>query len=170
MNFYDKVTGELLMIIYPSGDKAIITDYYKKEGMMVPSVILLRGGQGEITEDFLQNLIFSKADDNWFLIPEGGHFNPPDIFKTGVFKYIIGYDGAEIMRTLDIQTETGSGGKQEYKIRWDNGYQYTLKSLKPGDENFYIKTQITSWTGNKFYCQFLTSNGVGGTCAFEKTK
>ena len=48
---------------------------------------------------------------------------------------------------------------------------YRLKdaSKSPTNDNIeYIKVRITSWTNNKYYCQYITSDNIGGTCAFEK--
>ena len=48
---------------------------------------------------------------------------------------------------------------------------YRLKDASKSltnDNIEYIKVRITSWTNNKYYCQYITSDNIGGTCGFEK--
>ncbi|MBL7697023.1 MAG: hypothetical protein JNK79_02655 [Chitinophagaceae bacterium] len=38
----------------------------------------------------------------------------------------------------------------------------------PDGHREFIKVRVVNWTGNRYYCQYITSNDFGGTCAFEK--
>lgn len=169
MNFYDKKLGDLIMILYPTDDKAIFADHYTKNGLTLPSLFFLTDHKA-IMRDILQSVNIRDIDDNWFRIPQEGKFEIPAIFREGTFKYTAGYPGASVTRTADYQTENGSQGQNQYRISWDKDDEYTLYSLKPGNATLFIKTRITNWIGNKFYCHYTVSNGTSSTCAFEKVK
>ena len=166
LNFYDKETGNLIMIVYPSGNKAIFIDFYKTSGITIPSIILSTDGDKKPMQDFLQKVnCQSKLDTNWFVIPNEGAYKIPSIFKTGIFKYVDSDQGVKIVRTIDTDIEEDDHSKLEFKIKWDNSSEYSLYGVKDGS---YYKTRITAWKGNRYYCQSLSSKNIGGTCIIEK--
>lgn len=171
MNFYDKATGRLIMVIYPDDSKTIFTDYYTKDGISIPSIALLTDNSGKITQSVLQKINFSdQIDMNWFVLPKGGDFKAPEIFKTGSFEYM-GFDkGYTSIRTIHKDIEAGAGvAPQEFTIRWDDDNDYTRVSKNPAENNT-MKVRIITWAGNIFYCQYLSSKNIGGTFALEKVK
>lgn len=175
INYYDKKTGNLIMIIYPNLNKSIFIDFYKAKGITCPSKILMVDTLGAITSSTLTKLNYDETlDTNWFNIPTAGLYKAPKTFKTGIFKYLNSTDDAKVVREETKQTEIAGASKKEYKIEWSTDNDYLIYRLKnaanpPTNDNIeYIKVRITSWTKNKYYCQYITSNNVGGTCAFEK--
>lgn len=175
INYYDKKTGTLIMIIYPNLNKSVFIDFYKTKGITCPSNILMVDTLGAITSSTLTKLNYDEnLDSNWFIIPVAGVYKAPKTFRTGTFKYLNSNDGTKIIREETRQTEIAGESKKEYKIEWttDNDYLvYRLKNVANPitNENIeYIKVRITSWTKTKYYFQYITSTNIGGTCAFEK--
>jgi hypothetical protein len=56
LNYYDKKTGNLTMIIYPFGNKAVFIDFYKAKGIVFPSKILMVDTLNQITESTLTDI------------------------------------------------------------------------------------------------------------------
>ena len=174
INYYDKNRGTLIMIIYPNLNKSVFIDFYKAKGITYPSKILMVDTSGAITSSTLTKLNYdNNLDSNWFNVPTAGVYKMPETFKTGTFKYLNSNDGAKIVREGTRQIEVAGDLKTEYRIEWDaDGYlMYRLKnaSSPPTNDNIeYMKVRIVSWTKNKYYCQYITANNIGGTCAFEK--
>lgn len=175
LNYYDKKTGNLTMLIYPSGSKSVFIDFYKNKGITCPSKILMVDTLNAITASTLKKLNYDEnLDSNWFSIPIAGSYTAPETFKTGTFKYLNSNDDAKIIREKTKQIETFGESQKEYKIEWSTNNDYLIYRLKnatnpPTNDNIeYIKVRITSWTKNKYYCQYITSASIGGTCAFEK--
>lgn len=175
LNYYDKKTGNLTMIIYPSGNKAVFIDFYKAKGINFPSKILMVDTLNQITESTLTDINSDEhLDLNWFNVPLVGKYDASEKFKTGTYKYLHSNEGSKIIRDKNKQVEMTEKSQKEYKIEWSSNNDYLIYRLKdaskpPTNDNIeYIKTRITSWTANKYYCQYITSGNVGGTCAFEK--
>ena len=175
LNFYDKKTGHNIMTIYPSQNKAVFIDFYQAKGITIASRVLMVDTKDKITESVLEHVNYDNSlDTNWFTIPESGSCKAPEIFKTGIFRYINSDDGSIITREKDGQVEMINGAMTAYKITWTGNSDYLLYRLKnpsapPADENIeFIKARITAWKGNKYYCHYITLGNVGGTCAFEK--
>ena len=175
LNYYDKKTANLTMIIYPYGNKAVFIDFYKDKGIVLPSKILMVDTSNAITASTLTKINYDEnLDSNWFTVPTIGDNKAFETFKTGTFKYLNSDEGARIIREKDKQIETFEESKKEYKIEWSTNNDYLIYRLKnasspPTNDNIeYIKVRITAWTKNKYYCQYITSKNIGGTCAFEK--
>lgn len=175
LNYYDKKTGNLTMIIYPSGRKSVFIDFYKNKGITCPSKILMVDTLNAITASTLTKLDYEdNLDSNWFSIPSSGVHNAPKNLKIGTFKYLNINDGVTVIREKTKQTEIAGESKTEFKIEWSTNNDYFIYRLMnssdpPTNNNIeYIKVRIISWTKNKYYCQYITSGHIGGTCAFEK--
>jgi hypothetical protein len=175
INYYDKKTGNLIMIIYPNLNKSVFIDFYKAKGITCPSKILMVDTLGAITSSTLIKLNYDETlDSNWFNVPAAGVYAAPKAFKTGTFKYVNSNDDAKVVREETKQTEIAGVSKKEYKIEWSTDSDYLIYRLinaanPPTNDNVeYIKVRITSWIKNRYYCQYITSSNIGGTCAFEK--
>lgn len=175
LNYYDKKTDNLIMIIYPNQNKSLFIDNYQSKGITCPSKILMTDTANKVTQSTLTKINYQNdLDTNWFNLPNNGIYKAPGLFKTGRFKYINSNIGAESIREKDNQIEIDGKSKTEYKIKWTTSSDYLLYRLKnistpPTDENIeFFKVRIITWNGNKYYCQYITSNYIGGTCAFEK--
>lgn len=162
---------------YPSQAKSIFTDVYNSNGIIAPSEILITDAKNNITQSSLTKLLYdNNLDSYWFNIPNEGVFQAPEIFRAGVFKYLSSAIDATFIREGESQIESINGQKVEYKITWEGNNDYLLYRLKDPakpatDENIeYFKVKIISWDKNKYYCQYITSEEKGGTCAFEKVK
>ncbi|GAA3922852.1 hypothetical protein GCM10022209_15130 [Chitinophaga oryziterrae] len=172
VNYYDKETGNCIMIMYPSGSRTIFKSFLPYQGLLYGKDLLLSDAKGNISTSFLRDIKIDKnPDDNWFNLLPIGDCRPPAIFKTGRFQYVNGNDITAIMtREENKQIESDT----EYKIEWLSDSDYLLHRLKyvsapPINENIeYFKVRITSWRGNRYYCQYITSDNQAGTCAFEK--
>jgi hypothetical protein len=172
LNYYDKATGNCIMIMYPSGGRTIFKSFLPYEGLLYGKDLLLSDVKGNISTSSLSDIRIDKnPDDNWFNLLPAGDCSPPAIFKTGRFRYVNGNDlTAIITREENKQTESNT----EYKLEWLSDSEYLLYRLKyvtapPINENIeYFKIRITSWSGNRYYCQYITSANQAGTCAFEK--
>jgi len=163
------------MIIYPNLNKSVFIDFYKAKGITCPSKILMVDTLGAITSSTLTKLNYDETlDSNWFNIPAAGVYKAPETFKTGTFKYLNSNNDAKVVREKTRQTEIAGESKKEYKIEWSTNNDYLMYRLKdasksPTNDNIeYIKVRIISWTNNKYYCQYITSDNIGGTCGFEK--
>ena len=176
-NYYDKKTGRLIMIVYPNEHKSVFIDFYKSADLTAPSKVLIADTKNNVTQSSLQKLVYdNNLDPYWFTLPKEGKYQAPEKFKTGVFKYVNSNDGAGFTREKDTQIETSSGQRTEYKVKWDSNNDYLLFRLKnpakpAADENIeYLKVKIITWDYTKYYCHYITSDNMGGTCAFEKIK
>jgi len=176
LNYYDKKNGKLLMIIYPSGNRSINTEYFKHEGVSVPVMVLMSGHQeGKYTWAKLEQFDFEPpSDTGWFELPSPGSCKTPDKFRTGTFSYLSNNGSGKVIR--DDQKEIGSikDIQKIYSIRWTSANDYLIFRLKnsanpPTNDNIeYRKCRIITWSGNKYYCQYLTSSYEAGTAIFEK--
>ncbi len=175
LNYYDKKTGDLIMCIYPNGNKSVFIDFYEAKGVRCPSAILMVDTANDITKSRLTKIDYDEnLDDNWFTLPAEGHYVAPDIFKEGTYKYINSNTGVTMTRTKDSQVEIDGNSKHLFKISWisDNDYLLYGDASNPPEvkKNGYLHVRIITWSGNKYYCHYQTENGIGGTCAFEKIK
>lgn len=175
INYYDKATGNNLMIMYPSGGKTIFRSYLPHKGFLYGNELLLMDAKGtSSTSDLMSIKVDENTDDNWFNLLPAGDCTPPANFKTGQFRYVGEKDPTSfIVREGDKQRESNN---TEYTIQWLSDSDYLLYRLKyvsaPAvNENIeYFKVRITSWSGNKFYCHYITGANEAGTCGFEKIK
>ena len=69
LNYYDKKTGNLTMIIYPYGNKAVFIDFYKDKGIILPSKILMVDTLNQITESTLTQLNYDERLDSNCKLP-----------------------------------------------------------------------------------------------------
>ena len=177
-NYYDRKTGNCIMIMYPSGGRTIFTSFLPYRELLYNREELLADAKGSVTRSSLREInIDENPDDNWFHLPPAGDCKPPAIVKTGHSRYVNGKDTlANITRTENKQIENVKGSSTEYKIDWLSASDYVLYRLKnasspPTNNNIeYIKTRITLWSGNRYYCQYITSTDEVGTCAFERVE
>jgi hypothetical protein len=174
-NYYDKKTGRHIMVIYPSGSKSIFIDHYESAGISAPSNILLTDIKNNMSQSSTQKVIYdNKLDSFWFDQPDTGSHIASEIFKNGKFSYLNSNQGAGFIREGKKHVEIGGGAQTQYIVDWTDNNNYMLIRLKnpalpSTNENIeYFKVRIINWTGNKYYCQYLTSENIGGTCAFEK--
>jgi len=175
LNYYDKKKGKLLMIIYPSGNRTINTEYFKNEGLSVPVTVLI-SSRDKITWSRLEQLDYEqKMDTGWFNLPGEGSYKAPVAFRTGTFSYITNNWSGKVVRDDKRQVETIKDTQKTYQITWTSDNDYLIFRLKnsagaPTNDNIeYKKCRIITWTGNKYYCQFLTSAYEGGTAILEKS-
>jgi hypothetical protein len=175
INYYDKKTGKLLMIIYPSLNRSVFIEHYRSKGISCPSKILMSDTLGATNSSTLTRLSYEgNLDSNWFNISPAGVHKAPPTFRAGTFKYLNSNNGAKQTREGTKQFEISGNSKTEYRIEWttDNDYiLYTLKDVSYPAETKnirYFKVRIIGWTNNRYYCHYITSNNIGGTVAFEK--
>lgn len=172
INYYDKKTGDCIMIVYGSGGRTVFMNHIPYHGLNYTRDVLLSDAEGHISRSLLRDIsIDENPDDKWFALPPTGAHRPPDVFKTGHFRYVNGGDSS-ILITRDEHKQVE--GAKEYHIEWFTPGDYLLSRLKDAsapvtnDNIEFIKARITLWSGNRYYCQYLTSGDVVGTAAFEK--
>lgn len=176
VNYYDKKNGKLLMIIYPSGNRSINTEYFKHEGVSVPFKVLMSSHQqGKYTWSRLEQLDYEPpSDTGWFTLPAKGSYKAPQSFRTGTFNFLSNNGSGKIVRGDQGEVESIKDVKNTYEIKWMSDNDYLIFRLKnsaspPTNDNIeYRKCRIITWSGNKYYCQYLTSSYAGGTAVFEK--
>lgn len=158
--------------MYSSGGRTIFRSFLPYEGLLYAGDLLLSDAKGTVSTSRLIDIKIDKdPDNNWFNLLPAGDCRPPAIFKTGRFKYVNGNDLTAVI-TRDANKQVGSD--TEYKIEWLSDSDYLLYRLRyvsvsPVNENIeYFKVRITSWSGKRYYCQYITSANQAGTCAFEK--
>jgi hypothetical protein len=115
-----------------------------------------------------------SIDSNWFAIPVPGEHKLPENFQTGRFRYYQTNEGTSIVRDALVQVEESDDSKIEYKVRWEGRNRYLLHDVKDAsslpviNDIRFINVKVTHWIKNVYYCHFITSAFVGGTCVFEK--
>jgi hypothetical protein len=177
-NYYDMKTGNCTMIMYASGGRTIFTSFLPYRGIVYTRNEILGDAGGKFTRSYLTEInIDENPDDNWFVLPPAGDRKPPVSFKAGKFRYLNARDSlAIITRGENKQVESSKGSSTEYRIEWFSPSDYILYRLKnpsaaPTNENIeFIKTKITLWSGNKYYCHYLTSANQYGACGFERVE
>ncbi len=177
-NYYDMKTGNCTMIMYPSGGRTIFTSFLPYRGIVYPRDEILGDAGGTFTRSYLTEInIDENPDDNWFVLPPGGDRKPPVSFKAGSFRYLNARDSlAIITRGANKQVESNKNSSTEYRIEWLSPSEYIMYRLKnpsaaPTNDNIeFIKTKITLWIGNKYYCHYLTSGNQYGACGFERVE
>ena len=175
-NYYDMKTGNCTMIMYASGGRTVFTSFLPYRGIVYPRDAILGDASGTFTRSYLTEInIDEKPDDNWFVLPPAGDRKPPVSFKAGKFRYLSARDSfALVTRGENKQVESNKGSSTEYRIEWLSPSDYVLYRLKnplaaPTNDNIeFIKTKITLWIGNKYYCHYLTSGNQYGACGFER--
>ena len=175
-NYYDMKTGNCTMIMYASGGRTVFTSFLPYRGVVYPRDAILGDAGGTFTRSYLTEInIDENPDDNWFVLPPAGDRRPPVSFKAGRFRYLSARDSlAIITRGENKQVERIKGSDTEYRIEWLGPSDYILYRLKnpaapPTNDNIeFIKTKITLWIGNKYYCHYLTSGNQYGACGFER--
>lgn len=175
INYYDKKTGKLIMLIYPNMNRSVFIDFYKAKGITCASKILMVDNSGAITESTLTSLNYEESlDSNWFNVPVTAVHKVPETFKTGTFRYVDVNDGSIIVREKNRQFEISGETKVAYNLEWTSDSDYLIYRLKnvsnpPTKDNIeFVKVRIIAWTKNKYYCQYISSGNNGGTCVFEK--
>jgi hypothetical protein len=175
LNYYDKRTNNLTMIAHADGRKTIFTAYHKEKGRSYPSEFLVVDSLNNITSSKVMQLNYSQSiDSNWFAIPPAGEHVLPDKFQTGHFRYFQINEGTSIVRDSLVQIEESAESNIEYKVRWESRNRYLLYDVKDASslpvihDIKFINVKVTHWMKNFYYCHFITSAFVGGTCVFEK--
>src|SRR5450755_1944162 len=172
MNYFDKNTGDLLMIIYPNEGKTIFMYYNRLNGVKIPSSLLLADSKNNVSTSVLKKLNYDiNLDIQWFEIPPAGYCQAPAKFRKGSFVYVNSNVGSKMVRTEKEQIEINGQNKTSFRIDWQDNSNYLLYRLKkpaevPKNENIeYFKVRIIAWKGNIYYCHYISSDGLGGTCA-----
>ena len=164
INYYNKKTGHLLMIIYENHYKTVYLEYYKQRGVSIPSKTLMLDPSDNISTETLSRIDDDPViDTGWFRIPPEGLFKAPAWFKTGNFSCVQENKIFQMVRENDSQQEIRKDARTGYTIEWTGSNDYTLTS-----DNGYQKCQIISWLGNKCYCQCVGSGQPPATVVLEK--
>jgi hypothetical protein len=174
-NYYDKKTGNCIMILYSTGGKTVFPAFLPYKGLQYPRTELLLDANGTISRSDLTEInIDEDPDDHWFDLHAAGNCAPPPIFKTGRFNYLNHKDSTFFVRDGEKQVETGKGSSREFRIKWTSDSDYLLFRLKdptspPTNDNLeYLKVRITAWNGNRIYCHYISSSNQSGTSSFER--
>ena len=171
-NYYDKRTGNLIVIMHPNGNKSVFIDYFITSGISSAWEELKIDSSFTTATSSVTQLNYDEIkDDHWFKIPAARSYVPPAVFKEGKFKYD-GNDSTIITRTKTQQLEGAGAGTLGFKVLWNSATEYILYDEKANLTNWpdspYIKVRIVGWLGKKYYCQYISSHNKGGTCAFIK--
>jgi hypothetical protein len=124
LNYYDKATGNCIMIMYTSGGKTIYRSYLPYKGLLYGKDLLIGDANGTVSTSVLTDIkIDENPDDNWFNLLPVGDCKPPAIFKTGYFKYITAEGTGDIM-TRDEHKQTEGG--IDYRVEWISDSDFLL--------------------------------------------
>ncbi|MBL7805131.1 MAG: hypothetical protein JNL02_15420 [Saprospiraceae bacterium] len=166
MNFFDKTNFRLIMVVYPNGNKSLMTDYVFKDGVLFNSQILnTLSNSDEILILKLQTVeINPTISDIWFKCPYADKVEIPQYIKIGKF---ISSNGADTRFTrteisMDYEDEKGSIVLRRFLV-WgivspDSFGLIDEEALK--DNNKSSKSQIVvrvvSWDDTGYVCQWIT--------------
>ena len=166
INYFDKKDFRLIMIIYPKGNKSLLTGYVFKDSVLFNTTIISIEENSEkwtwVLKKLENNIILNPL---WFSVDNSESTSLPDNIKRGSF---ISSDGTLVNRTDLMQTEKNEKLDFLHFISWYNNYVYVMvdsksidkkEPLKPGDN---ILVKIVSYDENGYVCHYY-SKGVSGT-------
>ena len=166
LNFFDKSNYKLMMVAYPNGNRSIMIDHRRVDGVLVNSRVMTQTAEGQkhflvLTEARLNGNI-SPA---WFACPYRDVVELPTWIKTGVFKARRG-SGYPVVRTTNAQIEGDGKTEISMDLKWLSNDHYGLISDKTlvnnttGPQNEML-VRIVSWDENGYVCQYLAGPSTG---------
>ena len=173
-NYFDKTNFRLTMIIYPNGNKSLVTDYTFKDSILYNKRILNTfRGSDEIQEFRLRSIQANEEiADLWFECPYTDNISTPSHIKTGTFESTNG-SPTLFKRTDLLQEYLGEEGQvtKRLHLQWINPDTFSLikesalkeKEIPPGAQ-FLVR--IISWDDKNYVCHWLVDQ-IGGTQDYQ---
>jgi hypothetical protein len=172
--YYDKNSGNNIMIKYPNGSSMVFVDYYDQSGVNYPATIEMTDSTFATSKMLLQKIEHNaKPDASWFLLPAEGPYVAPEQFRTGTFRFVGTNSKSIIIRDKEKQTENNGRISRDYTVKWLSGNEYVVTAIEDGKSESAkepIKVRIVTWDGDKIYCHHINSKNVGRTSVFEKSR
>jgi hypothetical protein len=177
LNYFDKTNFRLLMLVYPTGSKSVLTDFTFRDSVLFNTGIINvdKDLKQQILE--LQNIEINRPiNTSWFTPPFKDKISIPEFIRTGNFKPVFGTPGL-LTRNSFSQTETYNEGKSEFnlQVEWNNDYILSLTNSESVNTTGNVKTgdkilvKFLSWDENGYVCHYF-SKGNGGTQEYIKVK
>ena len=165
INYYNKASGLLMMIVYENLHKNVNLVYYKQRGVSIPSrTLLLDPGENIAVSTIVRIDDDPVIDSGWFHIPPEGRFKTPAFFKTGNFNGLQENKPFRMVREKEEQRETtGNGVQTHYAIEWTGNTDYLLS-----DDTKIRRCRIVNWVGDKCFCQCIGPGQPEATIVLQK--
>ncbi|MBC7863081.1 MAG: hypothetical protein IAF38_08900 [Bacteroidia bacterium] len=163
-NFFDKTNFRLTMVIYPNGDKSIMTKYIFKDSVLFNSQIIntYRGSEGFYALTLYDNIELNvEISDIWFTCPYKDKVAIPANIRTGEFVSTNGVD-TRFLRTGLTQEYRDANNKLDFTriLVWSGPDTFRLADEKSvfNDQltpESKILVRIISWDKNNYVCQWV---------------
>lgn len=168
LNYFDKTNFRLLMVIYPNGNKSIMTEYEFNEGTLVNTQII--NTFSNTTDKQILKLIKYSTNrtfsDVWFNCPYKDVVEIPENIKTGNFKSLNGPE-TEFIRNDKAQDHYDENGNFILKrhLFWTYNDTFGLISEEDIKNNntspeSNILVRIISWDSDTYVCQWIAGKNT----------
>lgn len=161
INFFDKSSFKLVMIVFPSGDKSLLIEQIEKDKIQYNAHILNKSANGNVSHlKLLDVKINNPIADVWFQSPYTNSIELPHNIMVGKFKPV--NSNSILTRSEFEQTETYEQNKIITTIvEWKSNDAFELKADKNLNANQVVLVRIVSWNENEYVCHYMTDKAVG---------
>jgi hypothetical protein len=161
INFFDKSSSKLVMIVFPSGNKSLLIEQIEKDGIQYNSHILNKSVKGDVSHLKLLDVKINKPiADVWFQSPYTNSSELPHNIMVGKFKPV--NSNSILSRNESTQTETyGQNKKTTNDLKWKSNDVFELIIAKNPTDKQNISVRIVSWNENEYVCHYMTDKAVG---------
>lgn len=170
MNFFDKKNYRLIMVVYPNGNKSVITDYIFKDSVLFDSHIVntFANSKDLQTLNLISIDLNKNISDTWFNCPYSDKVFVPEYIKIGKFASTNG-DPTTFTRNKISMDYTDD--KENVILRrflaWDIVSPDTFglideQAIKNNDKSpsSEILVRVISWDEHGYVCQWITDKNT----------
>lgn len=163
VNFFDKITYRLIMVIYPNGDKSCLIDYIFKDGVLFNShIVNIFAKSKELHTWNLISVDLNKdISDTWFNCPYSDKVFVPEYIKTGKFVSTNGEPTTFTRNNISMDYTNDKGIVLRRFLAWLSPDAFGLideQAFKNNDKSSssQILVRVVSWDQNGYVCQWIT--------------
>jgi len=166
MNFFDKKNYRLIMVVYPNGNKSVMTEYLFKDSVLFNSHIVNTFAHSKDLQILDLRTIDLNADisNTWFNCPYSEKVYVPEYIKIGQFTSTNG-EATTFNRTKSSMDYTDNNGNVVLRrfLAWgiispDTFGLIDEQALKNNDKSSLsqILVRVISWDEKGYVCQWMT--------------
>jgi hypothetical protein len=166
LNYIDKTDYRLLMVIYPEGNKSVMTKFKFIDGILFNSVILNTNREKEITKlELLKVKNNIHIAESWFTCPYTDEVSIPDYIKIGKFNPYGKKSILERTKKKQLEYSEDESNVTELDLTWNSDDTFTLKQKKTSKTGkkleHDLKVRIVSWDEKGYVCHYLYGTSFG---------